>query len=103
MLNIYKFKQNYIDNLKPVKKGNRGKMGLPLALALVELAPFYYTLFTELGYEVYITPFSTRDTYLKGQSQVPSDTICYPTTCTAMLWVNWDGSIIFSSQTLHLI
>lgn len=78
LLNIYKFKQNYIDNLKPVKKGNRGKMGLPLALALVELAPFYYTLFTELGYEVYITPFSTRDTYLKGQSQVPSDTICYP-------------------------
>ncbi len=77
-LNIFRFKQNYIKNLKPIKKGNRGKMGLPLALSLVELAPFYYTLFTELGYEVFITPFSKRDTYLKGQSQVPSDTICYP-------------------------
>ncbi len=78
ILNIFKYKQNYIKNLKPVKKGNRGKMGLPLALALVELAPFYYTLFTELGFEVYITPFSKRETYIKGQSQVPSDTICYP-------------------------
>ncbi len=78
ILNIFRYKQNYIKNLKPVKKGDRGRMGLPLALGLIELAPFYYTLFTELGYEVYITPFSKRDTYLKGQSQVPSDTICYP-------------------------
>ncbi|MCY1152957.1 MAG: acyl-CoA dehydratase activase [Sphaerochaetaceae bacterium] len=78
ILNIFRYKQNYIKNLKPVKKGNRGRMGLPLALGLIELAPFYYTLFTELGYEVHITPFSKRDTYLKGQSQVPSDTICYP-------------------------
>lgn len=78
ILNIFKYKKNYIENLKPIKKGNRGRMGLPLALSLIELAPFYYTLFTELGYEVYLTPFSKRDTYLKGQSQVPSDTICYP-------------------------
>jgi predicted CoA-substrate-specific enzyme activase len=78
ILNIFRYKQNYIKNLKPVKKGNRGRMGLPLALGLIELTPFYYTLFTELGYEVHITPFSKRDTYLKGQSQVPSDTICYP-------------------------
>ncbi|MGD1822609.1 MAG: acyl-CoA dehydratase activase [Pleomorphochaeta sp.] len=76
-LNIFKYKQNYINNLKPIK-GPRGKIGIPLALSIIELAPLYYTLFTELGYEVIISPFSKRDTYLKGQSQVPSDTICYP-------------------------
>ncbi len=77
LLNIFKYKQNYINNLKP-QKGTRGKLGIPLALSMIELAPFYYTLFTGLGFEVYLSPFSKRDTYLKGQSQVPSDTICYP-------------------------
>ncbi len=76
-LNIFKYKQNYIKNLKP-KKGKRGKIGIPLALSMIELAPLYYTLFTELGYQVVISSFSKRETYLKGQSQIPSDTICYP-------------------------
>ncbi len=76
-LNIFKYKQNYISNLKS-KEGVRGKIGIPLALSMIELAPFYHSLFTELGFEVVLSPLSNRDTYLKGQSQIPSDTICYP-------------------------
>lgn len=75
--NMFKFKREYISKLKPVE-GKRGKLGLPLALSMVELAPFYYTFFTSLGFEVHLSPFSNRSTYLKGQSHIPSDTICYP-------------------------
>lgn len=76
--NMYAYKRQYISQLVPVE-GSRGKtIGLPLALSMVELAPFYHAFFTSLGYTVKLTPFSTRKTYLKGQNQIPSDTVCYP-------------------------
>ncbi len=34
--------------------------------------------FTHLGFEVVVSSPSTRETYLKGQSTISSDTICYP-------------------------
>ncbi len=76
--NLYEFKRQYIKNLKPIENAKRGKIGLPLALSMVELMPFYFTFFSELGYEVVKTPWSTRLTFIKGQSQIPSDTACYP-------------------------
>lgn len=75
--NIYEWKRNYFENLIP-KAGTRGKLGLPMQLSMYELVPLWYEIFTRLGYEVHISPISTRETYNKGQYTIPSDTICYP-------------------------
>jgi len=58
--------------------GPRGKLGLPLALGMYELAPLWHALFTKLGFEVVLSGLSTRKTYEKGQFSIPSDTACYP-------------------------
>nr|WP_321263799.1 acyl-CoA dehydratase activase-related protein [uncultured Sphaerochaeta sp.] len=76
-LNIYAFKQQYLAHLKPIK-GERGRIGLPLQLNFYEQLPFWHTFFSHLGFEVVVSSPSTRETYLKGQSTISSDTICYP-------------------------
>ncbi len=78
--NIYAYKQELLSEYQKPRenKGKRGSMGLPLALGMYELLPFYHTVFTELGYDVVVSPFSTRELYIKGQSSIPSDTICFP-------------------------
>ena len=60
------------------KPGTRGKIGIPLGLNMYELLPFWNTLFTDLGFETVISPFSTRKLYLSGQATIPSDTVCFP-------------------------
>ena len=74
--NLYAFKRDLLAAL-PVKTGGR-KLGLPLTLGMYELLPFWHGIFTSLGYEVVVSPFSTRETYAKGQYSIPSDTACYP-------------------------
>lgn len=77
-LNIYRFKQAYMRNLKQVP-GYRGrKIGLPLGLNMWEMAPFWHAFFTELGFEVIVSSPSTRETFLRGQTTIPSDTVCFP-------------------------
>ncbi|WP_428588861.1 acyl-CoA dehydratase activase-related protein [Sphaerochaeta sp.] len=76
-LNIYAFKQQYLDRLS-VGTNERGRIGLPLQLNFYEQMPFWQAFFTSLGFEVVMSPPSTRQTYLDGQSTIPSDTICYP-------------------------
>ena len=75
--NLHALKRQILMELKPVP-GKRGKLGLPLALGMYELAPLWHALFTHLGYEVVISGLSTRRTYEKGQFSIPSDTACYP-------------------------
>ncbi|MFA6784343.1 MAG: acyl-CoA dehydratase activase-related protein [Sphaerochaeta sp.] len=77
LLNIFAFKQHYLSQFKP-GRNQRGKIGIPLQLNFLEQLPFWHTFFTTLGFEVVVSPFSTRETYLAGQSTIPSDTICYP-------------------------
>ena len=77
-LNIYRFKQDYMRALKPVR-GSRGvKIGIPLGLNMWEMAPFWHAFFTELGFEVVLSSQSTRATFIKGQASIPSDTVCFP-------------------------
>ena len=76
--NLYQWKRNYIENLKPIQNGKRGKIGLPLALSTYEFAPLWHTLFSSLDFEVYFSNISNRATYEKGQFTIPSDTVCYP-------------------------
>lgn len=77
-LNIYRFKQAYMKNLKPVEGSRKTKIGLPLGLNMWEMAPFWHGFFTELGFTVEVSAPSTRETFLRGQTTIPSDTVCFP-------------------------
>ena len=77
MPNLYAFKREYFASLKGTV-GKRGKIGLPLALGMFELAPLWHGIFTALGFETVFSELSTRATYEKGQFSIPSDTACYP-------------------------
>ncbi len=60
-------------------KTDRNKtIGIPLAMNMYEMLPFWYAFFKELGYTVKISGFSNRAMYLKGQGTIPSDTVCFP-------------------------
>ncbi len=75
--NLYEFKQKRLNALKPVP-GSRGTIGLPQALGMIEMAPFWHKIFTELGFSVVLSGDSSRKLYTKGQYTIPSDTVCYP-------------------------
>lgn len=76
-MNMYAYKLNLIDSYKPVE-GIRGKLGIPMALNMYELYPFWYRFFTELKFEVFHSPYSKRKLYQRGQQTIPSDTVCFP-------------------------
>ena len=77
---IYEYKRKllsgYMEDRNP--HATRGTIGLPMALGMYELLPFYHKVFTELGYDVVVSPFSNRDLYVSGEGSIPSDTICFP-------------------------
>ena len=76
-LNMYAVKLKMLEEYKPVE-GLRGKLGMPMALNMFEMYPFWYRFFTELKFEVFHSPFSTRKIYQRGQQTIPSDTVCFP-------------------------
>ena len=76
-LNLYEYKLHLLESYKP-EPGPRGTIGLPLALNMYELLPFWHTFFTKLGFSVVNSGVSSRKMYLEGQSTIPSDTVCYP-------------------------
>ena len=53
-------------------------IGLPRILMYWEVMPFWSTFWRSLGYEVKISPESTRTIYENGLHAVPSDTECFP-------------------------
>lgn len=75
--NLFEYVRNRLSSYMPVS-GNRGKIGIPLVLNMYELYPFWYTFFTDLGFEVYNSGFSDEKIYALGQHTIPSDTVCYP-------------------------
>ncbi|MEI6577988.1 MAG: acyl-CoA dehydratase activase-related protein, partial [Eubacteriales bacterium] len=75
--NLYDYKRSLLSEYKPIK-GTRGTIGIPMGLNTYELYPFWHTFFTYLGFEVVVSPKSTRELYLLGQHTIPSDTVCYP-------------------------
>ena len=76
-MNMYSYKLKLLDSYKPVE-GVRGKLGIPMGLNMYELYPFLYRFFTELKFEVFKSPHSSRKLYQRGQQTIPSDTVCFP-------------------------
>jgi len=58
--------------------GARGTIGIPFGLNMYENLPFWHAFFTQLNFEIVLSPESSRDLYVKGQRTIPSDTVCYP-------------------------
>jgi predicted CoA-substrate-specific enzyme activase len=77
-LDIYAYKYKRLLELKKTPLQPRGKVGLPLSLAMYEQLPFWDAFFVSLGFEVIVSDESSRDLYFKGQHTIPSDTVCYP-------------------------
>ncbi|MDP4117720.1 MAG: acyl-CoA dehydratase activase [Bacillota bacterium] len=76
--NLYEFKRNKLFSLKRSPQAKRGKLGLPMALGMYELAPLWHGIFNELGFDVVLSGPSSRRIYEKGYFSIPSDTACYP-------------------------
>lgn len=77
--NIYKFKYDRLfKHYQPLQDAKRGRIGMPRVLNMYEDYPFWFTLFTELGYEVVLSGESSAQLYYKGMATVPSDSLCYP-------------------------
>ncbi|MEG0770085.1 MAG: acyl-CoA dehydratase activase [Ruthenibacterium sp.] len=76
-LNLYEYKLHLLEQYK-TESGPRGIIGIPMGLNFYELLPFWHTFFTQLGFGVVTSGLSNRKLYLKGQSTIPSDTVCFP-------------------------
>ena len=59
-------------------EAHRGSVGLPRVLNMYENYPMWHTFFTKLGYQVVLSPRSSRAIYEKGMDSIPSESECYP-------------------------
>ena len=75
--NLYKWKYDYLRSLQG-GENRRGRIGIPMALNMFENLPFWHAFLTRLGFEVVLSPESSRSLYACGQHTIPSDTVCYP-------------------------
>ena len=78
--NLYEYKYKRLFSYPPLSpdKAVRGKVGIPRVLNMFENYPFWYTFFTELKYQVVLSPTSTRKIYELGIESIPSESECYP-------------------------
>ena len=76
---LYEYKLQLLgEYMDSPRLAGKKTIGLPMGLNYFELLPFWHTFWSSLGFNVVVSPFSTRDIYLKGQHTIPSDTACYP-------------------------
>ena len=78
--NLFDYKYKRIFSYEPLSadKASRGQIGIPRVLNMFENYPFWYTFFTELKYQVVLSPTSTRKIYELGIESIPSESECYP-------------------------
>ena len=76
--NLYEYKYKRLFSYEPLSpdKAARGKVGIPRVLNMFENYPFWYTFFTELKYQVVLSPTSTRKIYELGIESIPSESEC---------------------------
>ncbi len=78
--NMYAWKVRRLFSYEPLpmQEASRGRLGIPRVLNMYEHYPFWFTLFTHLGYRVELSPPSGKAVYDLGLSSMPSQTVCYP-------------------------
>lgn len=78
--NLYKWKYERLFKYKPLKECEaiRGQMGIPRVLNMYENYPLWFTLFSELKFQVLLSARSSRKIYEMGLESIPSESVCYP-------------------------
>lgn len=78
--NLFDYKYKRIFGYEPLsaEKAKRGSVGIPRVLNFYENYPFWFTFFTNLGYQVVLSPRSTHQIYELGIESIPSESECYP-------------------------
>ncbi len=76
--NMVAYKQKRMFDYPPVENPTRGVIGIPRVLNIYENYPFWATLFGELGFQVKLSPLSSRKIYELGMESIPSESECYP-------------------------
>ena len=78
--NLFEYKLHRLFDYEPLTAENapRGVVGIPRVLNMYENYPFWYTFFTNLGYQVILSPLSNRKIYELGIESIPSESECYP-------------------------
>lgn len=74
----YKYKRCFAYRRLTDKKATRGVIGIPRVLNMYENYPFWFTLFTSLGFKVMISGRSSHELFEKGIESIASENICYP-------------------------
>lgn len=78
--NMYKYKYEMLFEYEPltIKEAKNGVIGIPRALNIYEHYPFWFNLFTKLGFRVELSKASSKGIYELGMQTVPSESLCYP-------------------------
>ena len=78
--NLFAYKMQRYFGYTPLKEEEaaRGVIGIPRVLNMYENYPFWFTMFTKLGFSVMLSPASTRKIYELGIESIPSESECYP-------------------------
>ncbi|MDI9489058.1 MAG: acyl-CoA dehydratase activase-related protein [Bacillota bacterium] len=78
--NLYDYKNRRTFSYRPLplSEARRGIIGIPRVLNMYENYPFWFTLLTNLGFRVVLSPPSDKKIYEKGLETIPSESTCYP-------------------------
>ena len=78
--NVAAWKLKHLFEGEPLAPENapRGEIGIPRALNIYEHYPYWYTLFTQLGFRVVLSPASSKQIFDSGLSSMPSQSVCFP-------------------------
>ncbi len=74
----YKYKELFAYENNKKNEISRGTVGIPRVLNMYENYPFWHTFFTDLGYDVVISPHSSKKIFEEGIETIPSESVCYP-------------------------
>ena len=78
--NLFEYQYKRLFSYKSLgsEYAKRGSIGIPRVLNMYENFPFWFTFFTHLGFNVVLSPKSTKELYETGMDTIASDTACYP-------------------------
>ncbi|MBD5136954.1 MAG: 2-hydroxyacyl-CoA dehydratase [Lachnospiraceae bacterium] len=78
--NLFEYKYKRLFSYEALTPDNapRGIVGIPRVLNMYENYPFWAVFFKKLGFQVVLSPTSSRKIYELGIESIPSESECYP-------------------------